>query len=183
MAGPPPFLPWKIFKIQKTPKNSLSKTVCFFINFLALLLWMILFKKVVCGLSFSPDFKCHFKPYEWVFSTFLLLWKNFQQIVESYQMIFFARLKKEYHDYVCSGSVVIRRKNIKLYTNTYREFAWIWNTEFCVYQINICGYYLSIIFIDFFSFCCSVLQKGFRKSSSSFSFYGLEWDFFGKWKR
>ena len=94
LAGPPPFLSWKIFKIQKTPKNSLSKTVCFFINFLALLLWMILFKKVVCGLSFSPDFECQLKPYEWVFSTFLLLWKNFQQIVESYQMIFFARLKR-----------------------------------------------------------------------------------------
>ena len=46
----------------------------------------------------------------------------------------------------------LEEKNIKLYTNTYREFAWIWNTEFCVYQINICGYYLSIIFIDFFFF-------------------------------
>lgn len=80
--------------------------------------------------------------------------------------------------YVLVVPLWLEEKNIKLYTNTYREFAWIWNTEFCVYQINICGYYLSIIFIDFFSFCCPVLQKGFRKSSSSFSFYGLEWDFF-----
>ena len=86
----------------------------------------------------------------------------------------FCEIKKEYHDYVCSGSVVIRRKNIKLYTNTYREFAWIWNTEFCVYQINICGYYLSIIFIDFFFlFAARFCRRDFANRRHHFRFMAL----------